>query len=547
MHHPFFTRHTIVLAWLVLGLLGVSKWSAAADGKERWVYAPANYQVDKEADRIITLMKRSKAAGYTHLLITDSKFARVPTLPERYFANVKRVRAAAAEVGIELVPALFGVGYSNDLLSNDPNLAEGLPVKDALFVVQNNEARHVPEPAVQLQDSALINRKAWGFIDDTLVSDSGALRSENPKTNARLSQRLKVAPFRQYHVSVQIRTKGFGGGKAEIKAIPAKGGQLNYTEPQVKADQDWTTHHITFNTLDHADVNLYFGVWGGHRGSLWWKDPKVEECGLVNVLRRPGAPFGVRDENRHVLDEGRDYEAFKDPKLGTVPYAGEYEPWHEAAALKLHGIADGTRLRVSYYHPHIIHTGQICACVSEPEFMALLRRQAADVAGLWQAGSYMMSHDEWRVMNWCAACLARKLTPGQIAADNVRSCSSFLRGVAPQARQFVWSDMFDPHHNAKASYYLVNGDLTGSWEGLDKDLIIVNWNSGKAVDSLRFFADRGHQQLIAGYYDGPVDRTRQWLEKGEGVKGIIGVMFTTWRGHYDDLEAFAKMLGEAGY
>ena len=36
---------------------------ALAAPKERWVYAPANYQVNEQADRIIALMKRAKAAG----------------------------------------------------------------------------------------------------------------------------------------------------------------------------------------------------------------------------------------------------------------------------------------------------------------------------------------------------------------------------------------------------------------------------------------------------------------------------------------------------
>jgi hypothetical protein len=510
------------------------------------VYAPANYQVNEQADRIIALMKRAKAAGYTHFLITDSKFSRVPTLPPHYFANVARVRAAAKEIGIELVPALFSVGYSNDLLSNDPNLAEGLPVKDALFVVKNSIARHVPDPEVILKDGSLANRKAWGFVDDNLVSDHGAMRSDATDANARMSQRLKVQPFRQYHVSVRIKTNGFEGAHADIKVIAGKGAQLNHTFLHEKPTQDWKVHHITFNSLGHSEVQLYFGVWGGHRGTLSWSDPRIEECGLVNVLRRPGAPLTVKTEAGRILKEGADFDSVADPKLGTVPYAGEYEPWHEAPDLRTHGIADGTRLRVSFFHPHIVYEGQVCACVSEPSFNALLQRQAGDVHKLWGASGYMMSHDEWRVMNWCDGCQSRHLSPGQIAADNVRTCTGIIRRTAPGARVHVWSDMFDPHHNAKADYYLVNGDLTGSWEGLDKDVVIVNWNSGKAAESLKFFADRGHRQLIAGYYDGPLSKTRQWLDKAKGVPGVLGVMFTTWKSDYSQLEAFGKMLDETG-
>jgi len=520
---------------------------ASAETKERWVYAPGNYQVDAQADRIIALMQRAKACGYTHFLLTDSKFARVPTLPKRYFANVERVKTAAAGLGIQLVPGLFGVGYSNDLLSNAPDLAEGLPVKDALFVVKDFVASHVPDPEVSLKAAGLTSRKAWGFVDDNLISDDGALRSDATKVHARLSQKLAVQPFRQYHVSVRLKTREFTGGRAEIKAITGDGSQLNYTYLHEQPTQEWTTHSITFNSLDHHEVGIYFGVWGGHEGTLWWSKPLIEECGLVNVLRRPGTPLVVKTEEGRVLKEGVDYEPVSDSRMGVVPYAGEYEPWHEPPSLHVKDIADGTRLRLSFYHPHIVYEGQISACVSEPAFNDLLKRQAGDVHKLWGAASYMMSHDEWRVMNWCEACQQRHLTPGQIAAASAHTCVDILHAEAPGSRTFVWSDMFDPFHNATPRYYLVNGDLTGSWQGLSKDVILVNWNSGAAEKSLKFFADRGHRQLIAGYYDAPLKTTRKWLEKAAQVPGVMGVMFTTWHGNYTELESFAKMLDETGF
>lgn len=85
---------------LLLSLLLV--FSASA--RERWVYIPADYQVDAEADRVIALLTRSRAAGYDHALITDSKFSRLGTVPERYFRNTERVKNAAAGLKIELVP-----------------------------------------------------------------------------------------------------------------------------------------------------------------------------------------------------------------------------------------------------------------------------------------------------------------------------------------------------------------------------------------------------------------------------------------------------------
>ena len=153
-----------------------------------------------------------------------------------------------------------------------------------------------------------------------------------------------------------------------------------------------------------------------------------------------------------------------------------------------------------------------------------------------------MQHDEIRVLNWCAACLARNLTPGQLLADNARRCTQILAETSPKATVVIWSDMFDPNHNAVAGpYYLVNGSLAGSWEGLDPKVVIANWNGGKARPSLEFFSNRKHEQVIAGYYDGD-DNFSTWDKSAKGVKGVNGFMYTTWQKKFDDLERYAKLI-----
>ena len=44
----------------------------------------------------------------------------------------------------------------------------------------------------------------------------------------------------------------------------------------------------------------------------------------------------------------------------------------------------------------------------------------------------------------------------------------------------------------------------------------------------------------AGYYDGEPAQVKKWLGSASKVKGIIGVMYTTWQSRFDDLEAFAR-------
>jgi hypothetical protein len=56
----------------------------------------------------------------------------------------------------------------------------------------------------------------------------------------------------------------------------------------------------------------------------------------------------------------------------------------------------------------------------------------------------------------------------------------------------------------------------------------------------------GQRQILAGYYDGPVDAIRDWLRDGEKVRGVVGAMYTTWQHQYRDMEGFAAQLEKYG-
>jgi hypothetical protein len=158
-----------------------------------------------------------------------------------------------------------------------------------------------------------------------------------------------------------------------------------------------------------------------------------------------------------------------------------------------------------------------------------------------------MSHDEWRVLGWDKSCRASVRSPAGIAANNVKFCPGLLQKHAPEARILVWSDMFDPHHNARDRYYLVNGDLSGSWNGLDPSVTVMNWNFGQRDKSLRFFSERGHHQIIAGFYDAPLENAARWLESARDIPNIDGFMYTTWRNDYSKLEELACLLDEHSF
>ena len=104
---------------------------------ERWVYTSANLQVDKSADDLCALIERAAKAGYTGVLFSDYKLQVLDRVIDSYFKNAERVKATAARNGIEIIPAVFSIGYSNGHLAHDVNLAEGLPVVDQPYVVKD--------------------------------------------------------------------------------------------------------------------------------------------------------------------------------------------------------------------------------------------------------------------------------------------------------------------------------------------------------------------------------------------------------------------------
>jgi hypothetical protein len=556
----------MVLAWLV----AATQTTPAAEPKitDRWVYLQKNLQVTEEIPKVVALIERAAAAGYNGVVLADYKLNILGQVPDHYFRNIAKVKAAAERLNVELIPCVASFGYSDGILAHDVNLAEGLPVKDAPFVVKDGVA--VPESTLagrnlipgdfeEVRGDTGDTFAGWGFQDepgagtyvDRRIRHRGrsSLRIEKKQGvegNLRVSKELAVRPWTPFHASVWIRTEGFeNAGAVRMFAMSPEGRVLSHSHLGVKRDQDWTRHHVMFNSLGNEKIRFYLGVWGAQPGKMWIDDAAVTESHFVNLVRRDECPLVVADARTgKPFEEGRDFERLVDPKLGRVQWAGTFDVYHEPPVLKLTSksrIKPGTKLKVSYFHAVTIYDNQTSASLTDPKSLAIVGDQIDRVHKLLNPKTWFLSHDEIRVANWSipAGRTEPYPTAGEVLADNVRQCVKRIRDVNPDARICIWSDMFDPHHNAVDNYYLVNGSLAGSWEGVPSDVTIINWNGGKPRESLSFFAGRKHQQVLAGYYDSAPGQIRDWLEAGEGLTGVNGVMYTTWQANFNDLEAFA--------
>ncbi len=543
------TKFALALAVVALcplpwksSLYSRSRAGVIAPTEKRWLFFTTDVSNPKAVDQMIARFPAAQTAGYNGIVCPFN------VAPDK----AADLRMAAKKFGLEIICTVMGNAH-------DRNYCEGVSVQDALYVAHGSSATHLPDNPTQLLngdfESSTNNKFAgWGWQDDigvTTFADQAivhggkaSLRMENmgknPNGNCRLSQPLKLQPHRQYHVSAWIKTENLQPAIPEIKVLTSDAqGCVSWQTFHVEPTQDWKQIDIVFNSFEVSAASIYIGFWGGKSGKIWWDDLKVEEVGLVNVLRRPGCPVTVRSESGTLYKEGEDFDRIVDP---------QFHPWiawrgaSPTIALRPNSrISEGERLRVSYYHPITIYEDRISFCLSEPKIFDDWRDDIKQADKLLHPAGFFMSHDEIRCMNQCALCRSKNMTAGQLLAWNVHKAAAIIREIRPDASIWVWSDMFDPMHNAQEHFFAVNGSLADSWKGLDKDIGIVNWYGGLQGKNCKFFADLGLKQILSGYYDSDEDGSgiRQWLDKTKNVPGIVGSMYTTWENKYDAMGKWA--------
>ncbi len=531
---------------------------------DRILRTSSNFQVAANIPPLISLAQRAWSARMNKIAVNDVKFNRLDQVIAQYFVNVATFRAELDRLHLEVIPGVADFGYSEGMLWDNPNLAEGVPVRNARLVVEDGVGRLIPDPGMTLSNGDfenVQNNRFAGFtnqenagvsvFDDQQVAHSGShsvrmenFRQGNDAGNCRFQMMLDCEPFRNYYFSIWVRTRNYDADWG-VQAIPFVwengnlGQPLAYPEFGVGANEDWRKLEISFNSLNHQQIRLYFGVWGGRAGQVWFDEAELREIAFVNLLRREGCPLTITSsDGETVYQEGEDFEQLVDPMTGYIQWPGDFNVYHEPPELRVTGnqIQDGDTLLASFYHPILIYYGQVMACPSEDETYQWLDEDAHRISELWDPKSFFLGYDEIRVLNWDEACQSRGMTPGEILSNSVARCTSIYQDIVEDCPLYLWSDMFDPFHNAVDQYYLVNGSLAGAGEGLSDNVRVVVWRN--AVNSFRYFADLGLDVVGSADCSNNAD---QALEMSEHLRSIPaehrrGMMYTTWNNRYNFIE-----------
>jgi hypothetical protein len=545
-------------AYARIGLEGMSKTKIYPD---RWVYVSRSFNTDKHVDEVREIARTASEHGLTAIVL--SGMDRISLGSPEYLERLRKVKTIADQFHLEIIPAGFNTGYGGAILDHNKNLAEGMLVKDALFVVKDGEARFIADSPAKLENSGFeqfLGDRFTAFdkqdepgkktFADTNVSHSGkaSLRIENYGDTkagiARVVQQVRVTPNRCYRVSAWVKTEDAEPASLfSIKSFTLDGRDLSPFEPPAPAPTSgWRQVTTAFNSWYADRIDLSFGVFEGVKGKVWVDDVEIEEVGLMNVVRRKGTPLTVRDEaTGTVHEEGRDFAAVTDPNL-------DFQWTHEMPSIHLlpgGRIKNGSRLRVSYYHGTTIYNDQVSACPSEPQTYEIWKEQFPMIEKYLSPKRYFLNVDEVRLFNRCEACQNRKMAASAILGQMTQWLYQQVRAVNPKAEVFVWSDMFDPNHNSVRQYYLVDGSLENTWQYLPKDMGIVLWYFDKRRESLDFFSSRGFRTIAGSYYDGEDLRDPEgWLESMDSTPNATGIMYTTWSSKYKLLAPFGDLVSK---
>lgn len=568
------------LGYLVTLLLAtLFAWSYATSAEEPpaldlWYYHHSFLADEAAVAKSKALIDKAAAAGYTGAVFWDTSFDFMGDdfSPIQNQDRMKEVMNYARKKHLKAVAATGFVGWSNDLLSFNPNWAESSRIVGQQFSVDASGRKLTLNnsfPGLR-NNSFEAGKSAWDIGDHDVSTTpngrggSSAATIVDAKANSRLRQDIVLKPWRQYHLSLWFKTANFAGGPM-VEVLQGGSGKILFNAGlPANGNHEWTQIDYSFNSQDATAAQLYLGVWGGCRGLISFDDVVLEESAFVYVEHSAGAPFKLYDPAHPdtVYRQGADYNQVLDPDMHapTRPAFHNVFHWPPMATLPAGtSLKPGQVVAADYYAVFPMTTSnQTSVCLTEPGFYKWLGQNAKAVKRvLPDDNGILLGYDELRQANSCYACRSRNMTAGQLLASSISKAHQIYQSTLPNAPIFVWNDMFDPYHNAHADFYYVEGDLTGSWKGLPAELSIMNWNLDHLTESLTWFSGRdpkqpvAHHQMIAGFYDkgaGAPEAEKEW-KQAAGIPGITGIMYTTYADDYSQLQSFAQgaKAGWRGY
>jgi hypothetical protein len=555
------------LRLLIASFAIIAACSAQGPTPQLWYWHHTYLATDQAVSSSEALIDQAAAAGYTGVAFWDSSFSFMsdPFWTTQNMARMQTVMSYATSKGLKVMALGSPFGFSNDALQANPNFAESEAVTGSQFRVNSNASAlqfinsfpGVINPGFESGQTGWFSFYDAGLSLDTSTAHTGNASAviTNAPANARLFQPVTLTPWRQYHLRLFYKTQNFRGSTQVLVTDGNKGNIPRLNGPfSTSANQGWTQLDYLFDSQTATQAYIYVGLWGGSSGSIWFDDIQLEETALLYTTRRPGTPVSMYDPANptHIFQEGTDFNYITDPQMTSTrtPFTDQY---HTVPTVTLPAgthLAPGQTVAINSYSAFPAPgLDGMDMCLTEAGVLNWVTGNAQSIKSVLPPGAgIFMQYDEMRQTNNCFSCRSKNMTAGQLLAWSAGQSIQTYNTVMPGAPLYVWSDMFDPYHNAVNNYYDVQGDLSGSWTGLPSNVTIMNWNLGNLSTSLTWFSGKNssqptpHQQIIAGFYDSGNGGQAAQTELGQaaGIPGVQGLMYTTWQDDYSQLQSFAS-------
>lgn len=543
-------------------LLFLSPCVSHADSyPDRWFFATDGIGDDIQMENIIELMNRAHKKNLNGMLWSCG-IENYQTFSQERKNRVIKIRDTAEKLNIEIIPTVWTIGYATALGKN-PNLMEGIEVQNVPYICLGDKAvwdrSECVEKAQNPDFEQGSNNKFPGygcleagklaFADSEIVhSGKSSLRVENFTQHShgvnRFRQPFDVKPHRLYEASFWRKTQELQPEDCFYLEIYAPGSNMltKFKAPSGKnGSDDWRRFSLMVNSNIYDSLSVYAGVWGGQSGRAWMDDFSFKIAGIVNPIRRAGAPITVKNaQTGEVYSEGKDF-AFPEkyrPKTGT-PVNKSIEFTIPAGS----AIKSGDKLLISCYCSIPMGNGQKSTCMSEPEVYEFFAQSAAVVNETLKPKKWLLSMDEIRFAGTCKACQNRNMSLAQILGDCITKQYNAIKKVNPNAAVYIWNDMLDPALNGKKNYMNCVGDYANAVDYIPKGIVITCWERRHIQESMEYFSQKGFATQAAAYYDvDNLDNCREWLMQCNKTPKCTGIMYTTWRNKYELLEGFADLI-----
>ena len=423
---------------------------------EKWFFLRGNCANAEFMHTVGIGLERAAKAGFCVLVLSDDRLSRIDDAGPAYQQNLLSIIEAARKLKIRIIPTIAPLGNSNALLWHDINLTESIPVSNLPMIVMNGQLIvKAPPRTIFCCKSEFPNVTQFSF---------------------------GVSPYRQYRVTLD--STSLEPHSLYISCQSVDGSLLKF---DTFRENEWPRFEFAFNPLSCAMINLC--VEANSRDSCI-SSCAVEEIAFYNILRGNGSPLKIEFESGEVLEEGVDFSKICDPFIVNSIRGGRPVGMrHAPPIIRSNNIPSGSTVLASYYHANPIEN-KLMICPTNPATIAQILRQFEWIDGIFKSSEYLLDLNEVRTFNWCDECKRLELSSSELLNLFVRKLHKRLKTAKAKAVFIIWSDMFDPYHNARSPYYCARGGFENTGLSLPSDFVVASGIMKNEIHQYHFLRNR---------------------------------------------------------